>query len=168
MKVRNIHERHFAARVEQVGALLDDLASPGDRLWPSAKWPAIRFDRPLKVGASGGHGPIRYVVEVYEPGKCLRLRIRSPRGFDGYHAFEVESTANGATLRHILEMTPRGTALLTWPLIFRPLHDALLEDCLDNAALALNEAPRDRRWSFIVRLLRAGARVAGRAFQRRT
>lgn len=42
-------------------------------------------------------------------------------------------------------------------LVFRPLHDTLIEDCLDNAAYALGEAPRSRPWSLWVRTLRNGA-----------
>ena len=39
------------------GRLLDGLSAADDRLWPKDRWPAMRFDRPLKVGARGGHGP---------------------------------------------------------------------------------------------------------------
>ena len=38
--IRNVHERTLAATPEEVGALIDSLASPGDRLWPAARWPA--------------------------------------------------------------------------------------------------------------------------------
>jgi len=30
-------------------------------------------------------------------------------------------------------MEARGPALVSWPLVFEPLHDALLEDLLDRA-----------------------------------
>lgn len=169
-RVRNVHERHFAAapdRVaaapDRVGALLDGLGSPADRLWPSARWPPIRFDRPLQPGAIGGHGPVRYHVEAYEPGRRVTFRLQAPRGFDGFHRFElVPASDRGVTLRHVLEMDARGPALLTWPLIFRPLHDALVEDCLDCAATALGETPRLRPWPLRVRLLRRAFRVLAR------
>lgn len=51
--VRNVHERWLAAPAAMVGALLDSLAGPEDRLWPSQQWPAMWFDRPLGVGATG-------------------------------------------------------------------------------------------------------------------
>jgi hypothetical protein len=128
----------------------------------------MRLDRPLQVGAAGGHGPVRYEVETYEPGRLVRFRLRAPRGFDGFHGFEVIATrAQRTTLRHVLEMTARGPALLTWPIVFRPLHDALVEDCLDSAARAVGEAPVLRAWPLGVRILRRGFRLLAsrRAFR---
>ena len=154
MRVLNVHERRFAASPADVGALIDGLGSPSDRLWPP-RWPRMRFDRPLASGASGGHGPIRYDIELYEPGKRIRFRLRAPRGFDGYHGFEVLADERGATLLHTLEMNAHGLARITWPLIFAPLHDALVEDCLDAAAIALHEQPQSRPWSWRVRFLRS-------------
>ncbi len=153
MRVLNVHQRQFAASAPEVGALIDGLGSASDRLWPP-RWPRMRFDRPLGSGASGGHGPIRYDVELYEPGKRIRFRLRSPRGFDGFHGFEVVAEESGATLRHTLEMNAHGSARITWPLIFAPLHDALVEDGLDAAAIALHEQPRLQPWSWRVRFLR--------------
>ena len=167
MRVGNVHERCFTVPSAQVGGLLDALASADDRLWPSTHWPRIRLDRPLQVGAAGVHGPIRYVVDAYEPGRSVRFRLQEPRGFDGFHGFEVIATgAQRTTLRHVLDMTPRGPALLTWPFVFRPLHDALVEDCLDNAARAVGETPASRPWPWSVRMLRRGFRfLAGRKNQ---
>jgi hypothetical protein len=54
MQVLNVHERELQVGSAEVGALLDSLASENDRLWPRACWPAMRFDRPLGVGAVGG------------------------------------------------------------------------------------------------------------------
>ena len=43
----------------------------------------------------------------------------------------------------------------TWPLIYRPLHDALMEDSLYVAARNLGVAGAERRqWSVWVRVLR--------------
>ncbi len=115
----------------------------------------MRLDRPLQVGASGGHGPIRYRVEAYEPGRAVVFRFTRPQGFEGTHGFEVEARSTGSRLRHVLEMEARGTACVSWPLVFRPLHDALIEDALDRAQRALGEVPaRPNRWSAFVRLLR--------------
>jgi hypothetical protein len=65
MLMRNVHTRELPATAEAVGGLLDALASPKDRLWPRQRWPAIRFDRPLQQGATGGHCPIGYSVHSY-------------------------------------------------------------------------------------------------------
>ena len=153
MRVRNVHERAFGATPGEVGALIDSLASRRDRLWPRRAWPPMRFDRPLAVGAHGGHGPIRYDIEAYQPGRSIRFRFTAPRGFDGWHRFEVVEGAP-VVLRHILEMDTRGWARLTWPLLFRPLHDALIEDSLTIAQISLGEVPGPEGWSRRVRLLR--------------
>lgn len=65
MGVVNVHERRFPVPVEKAGVLMDALATEEDPLWPRKKWPSVRLDRPLGVGASGGHGPIRYSVAAY-------------------------------------------------------------------------------------------------------
>ncbi len=157
MAVVNIHSRELPATAGEVGALIDSLAGDGDRLWPQDRWPPMRFDRPLGVGAVGGHGPVRYTVEEYQPGLWIRFRFSGPRGFDGFHEFTVHRGGNGsAELRHLLAIHARGPARLTWPLIFRRMHDACLEDCLDRAERAVTGTVRGpARWSPVVRVLRA-------------
>lgn len=165
MRVRNVHQRTLVASPEEVGALLDTLASPDDALWPKDQWPAMRFDRPLGVGAVGGHGPIRYTVEAYEPGRWIRFRFTAPAGFLGTHAFNVVPMSGDQTaLRHTIAMRVQGWAVVSWPVFYRPLHDALLEDVLDRAERTLGQVPRGARWSPWVRLLRSvlGARRSGR------
>ena len=101
MRVLNVHEREFPVASARLGELLDSLASPGDGLWPRHSWLAMEFDRPLGVGADGGHGPIRYSVEEYRPGESVRFRFRGPKGFDGVHFFEVvASDEERSKLRH--------------------------------------------------------------------
>jgi hypothetical protein len=164
VKVRNVHERALDAPVERVGALIDSLSSRADRLWPWERWPPLRLDRGLVAGATGGHGPVRYRVEEYEPGECVVFRFTGPRGFRGTHGYRLERDgARRTVLRHELEMEPAGPALITWPLFFRPLHDALVEDSLDKAEREVVGSVRTpRRWSRRVRLLRAVARRVGR------
>ena len=152
MAVVNLHHRTVRAD-RHVGGLLDGLAGADDRLWPHEHWPAMRFDRPLGVGAVGGHGPIRYRVEAYVPGTWIRFRFTAPRGFDGYHEFCVHESAAGTRLEHRLVMAVHGPARLTWPLASRPLHDALIEDCLDRAEH--DPTPHRPRWGRYVRALRA-------------
>jgi hypothetical protein len=131
---------------------------------PRASWPAMRLDRPLSVGARGGHGPIRYEVTEYEPGRSVVFRFRAPRGFVGTHTFEIAETGvdgRSATLRHVVQMDLEGPARLAWPLVYRWLHDALVEDALDNAErLTTGAVESPAVWSRRVRVLR---RVLGRA-----
>ena len=154
MKVVNVHQRLLHASPERVGALIDTLASPADALWPGRAWPRMRFDRPLGVGAAGGHGPIRYVVEAYTPGQSIRFRFTAPAGFDGWHGFEVlDATHAHCVLEHRIEMNARGPALLTWPLVVRHLHDACVEDALSQAQASLGNEPKAVPWPARVRLL---------------
>lgn len=156
MHVVNVHQRLLYASPARVGALIDALASPADAVWPRRHWPRMRLDRPLAVGATGGHGAIGYAVEAYTPSHSVRFRFTRPSGFDGWHGIEVlEATAAHCVLEHRIEMRVQGLARLTWPLIIRPLHDALIEDALTQAQVALgNPAAARRPWSTWVRLLR--------------
>ncbi len=155
MKVVNIHERELQGSPQQVGALIDSLSSSQDALWPTRCWPRMKFDRPLSVGAEGGHGPIRYFVEAYEPGHSITFRFTKPRGFNGWHKYEILTCGpHRCVLRHTLEMKIHGPARVSWPVIFRPMHDALIEDSLAVAEASLGHLPRMRPWSARVRTLR--------------
>lgn len=155
MKILNIHERIIDGSVEQMGRLIDSLSSSNDLLWPIDRWPPMKFDRPLSVGAAGGHGPIRYTIESYQPGHNIRFRFTEPKGFVGTHRFEVKPTADGkALLRHIIDMQVSGKALPIWLVVIRPLHDALLEDALDRAEIAVGKQVPQRQWSCWVKAVR--------------
>jgi len=158
MDVLNIHERELQADPEAVGALIDSLSSPEDRLWPRYAWPRMAFDRPLGVGARGGHGPIRYVVEAYTPGQSIRFRFTAPKGFAGSHGYEVARSRPGQSpvLRHTLKMSAHGRAIASWPLVYRPMHDALLEDSLALAQVSLGLPPDIQPWPLWVKMLRWG------------
>lgn len=155
MHVLNIHEREIAAAASEIGALIDSLASDNDALWPKSFWPPMRLDRPLGVGAVGGHGPIPYVVEEYRPGQMVKFRFLGPRGFNGFHWLEILGKGeNSAVLRHTICMRAEGVALVSWPLIIRPLHDALLEDALAQAQASVGTVPVVLPWSPWVKFLR--------------
>ena len=62
MKTRNVHERTIAAPAARVGALLDTLSSADDKFWPHENWPGVKFNLPLQLGATGGHGTGPYTV----------------------------------------------------------------------------------------------------------
>jgi hypothetical protein len=168
--VRNIHERILHASLPTVGGLIDQLASSEDVFWPQDRWPPIRFDRPLEVGAVGGHGFVRYTVEDYQRGRSIRFRFNGPRGFLGTHEFSVEEFAPGVLrLRHTLNVRLTGVARLTWPLAIRWLHDALVEDALDRAESYVAAQPVKRReWSGWVKLLRHLARPSARRAANKT
>ena len=162
MRILNIHQRLLHASPERVGALIDKLASPNDEVWSHGDWPRMKFDRPLGVGATGGHGPIRYFVEAYEPGRSIRFRFTGPKCFDGWHGLEVlEATTAHCVLEHRIEMRTHGWAVLSWPLLYQPLHDALTEDALSLAEAAIGQPPRHVPWSWRVGFLRGlAARTA--------
>jgi hypothetical protein len=138
MRVHNVHSRELLAPAAVTWALVADLASEHDQLWPTDRWPTcpIEFDRPLGVGAQGGHGLIRYDVERYEPGRCVVFRFARGSGLDGVHGLEVEAIDGvRSRLTHTLD------AAVEWKLrpFYRVLlkaHDALVEDLLDNAERA--------------------------------
>jgi hypothetical protein len=97
----------------------------------------MRFDRGLQVGATGGHGPIRYMVDRYEPGSSVAFRFTVPKGCMVSTASRFPSHVDGYRLRHVVEGHRTGPRRLLWPALYRPLHDALIEGLLDRAEHAL-------------------------------
>ncbi len=170
--MRNVHERVIAAPVEEVGALLAGVGRPDDRLWPGHDWMPMTLDRPVGVGARGGHADIRYSVTAYQPGRRVVFAFEPPTLLTGWHALEVEPGPDGSTLvRHVLEAQPHGSFRLLLPLVVRWVHDAVVEDLLDRAEVAVGRVPtQPATWSAWVRLLRrlngmsphrTGVRTAG-------
>jgi len=158
MRIRNVHERTMSGSTEAVAGLLDSLSGPNDRLWPGDRWPPMKLDAPLRVGAVGGHGPVRYRVSEYCPGLKVTFSFDNSglaAGFDGQHYFEAVPVGEQVTLRHVLEAKCGLGTWLHWFAIIRPLHDALLEDALDRAERVLvPSSAASTRWSLWVRLLR--------------
>ncbi|MET7620020.1 DUF2867 domain-containing protein [Streptomyces sp. NPDC005408] len=152
--VRNVHERPVAAPAEVVGALLDRVSSPDDPLSPSPVWPPIRFDRPLGVGADGGHGFVRYSVGAYDPGRSIRFDFSPPS--NGFHTLETEPTGAGSCrVRHVLEQEQDLKSWLLWTLVIRPMHDTMVEEILDNIERAATPGTltKPHRWSRRARLM---------------
>lgn len=173
--IRNTHERTLEASSARVGALLETLGQPNDHLWPSPHWAPMLLDRPLGIGAEGGHGSIRYRVSEYEPGRRVRFTFTQGTGIDGMHELSVEPlTDDRCRLRHVLIGRPRGLMRLLAPLAVESLHDAVLEDLLDNAERqATGRLSSAARWSPWVRLWRwivegsekrTGAQLAARPY----
>ena len=162
--ISNVHQRLLPGPMAEVGRLLDAVAEPGNALWPSPPWPAMVLDRPLGPGASGGHGPIRYVCVNHQPGRRAEFEFRAPTPVRGTHALEIIEHPDGVLLQHTLIGEPVGiTGRLAWTVVFRALHDAFLEDLMDRAETALGRPPQEpAQPSPYVRLLRGGhALVSG-------
>ncbi len=127
-------------------------------MWPKSKWPAQAFDGPLGEGARGGHGPVKYTVVEYVPGRRVVYRfdpLGLVAGFDGRHHFEVIPRRRDVLLRHVLEAECDAKTWLKWKVVVEPLHDALLEDALDGAEQRLHgRVEKPARWSPWVKGLR--------------
>jgi hypothetical protein len=165
--VTNVHERRLPVSADVVGPLLDRLGTPDDVLWPAPNWPRLVLAAPLAVGVHGGHGPIRYRVSHYQPGRSAEFTFERGVGIDGYHRLEVEPTGpDTCTIRHVIRGRTTGRMRLGWPLAVRWLHDAVVEDLLDQAEIAVGSGPtRPALWSPWVRRLRAARRPRARAVE---
>jgi hypothetical protein len=157
MKVLNIHERSMKVELAEAGGAINGLSGREDILWPRHRWPAMRFDGPLAVGASGGHGPIRYSVSEYIPGRRVEFRFSGEgavAGLDGRHFFEVIPRKGHVVLRHVVDAECDFKSWLRWRFLIGPLHDALLEDALAGADRRLaNSEAKLPDWSPWVRFL---------------
>lgn len=156
---RNVHQRRYPVETARLAEILDRVAERNSPLWPGDRWPPMILDRPLGVGATGGHGPVRYSVTAYEPGRRVEFTFTPDFFARGTHTFEI---LDGDTLRHSMIIRVKGVGHLLWPLAFRWLHDAFMADMLDRAGDSVGHPPESRaRWSPWVRLLRR--MVSGRA-----
>ena len=172
MRTRNVHERFIGVRPETLAAHLDSVGSRRDRLWPRDRWPAMTLDRPVSEWRAGqvsvprgGHGPIRYRLESYSPGQRLAFAFEQEglsQGMVGEHVLEMKPCDGGVLARHTIDVDLRGRARILWPLIIRPLHDALIEDALDNFERAGGAVPAARSYSAYVRVLRRALGLGAR------
>ncbi|GGU36766.1 SRPBCC family protein [Lentzea flava] len=138
--IKNVHTRDLGV---PAGQFVDRI----QELWPPA-WGKQEFDRPLGVGADGGHGPIRYRCTEYEPGKSITFAFSSG---EGTHTL----SASGTVLTHELIGHFNPKSRLRWALVIRWLHDACIEDLLDACERAAGREPAvPARWSPWVRLVR--------------
>ncbi|AWV97061.1 hypothetical protein [Arcticibacterium luteifluviistationis] len=155
MKVKNIHKRILKASKQQVEKSMLSLSKVRDEIWPLEKWPAMKFKEGIKIGAKGGHGPIRYTVEKYDPTQIIEFRFSRPRGFDGIHKFEIsELSQQEIEITHTIAMETSGKATLTWIFVIRPLHNALMEDAFNKLENGLSNTNKKTKWNIWVKMLR--------------
>lgn len=161
--MQNIHERIVEAPADVIGTLLDGMGRAGDRLWPTPAWEPMILDRSVQVGAAGGHGPIRYRVVEHEPKRRVRFAFDPECGLEGTHEMTVTPLGpERCQVRHVVDAEPRGAMRVFLPLVVVSMHDAVLEDLLDNAERAgTGSVRRPAQWSSWVKalyLLTEGAR----------
>ena len=155
MKVLNIHKRIINEPKENVAELLSTLSTENDRIWPFEKWPPMKFKNGIEVGAKGGHGPIRYTVEKYEPKNLIQFRFSRPKGFSGIHKFEVNELSNTQTeFKHTIDMKTIGKGILIWYFSIRALHNALIEDAFDKLENNFLPGQKYTKWNLWVKLIR--------------
>lgn len=135
--------------------LLNTLSTENDKIWPKEKWPAMKFKGGIKIGAKGGHGPIRYSVEKYNPNEIIQFRFLKPIGFNGIHKFEVkELTEEKTEIKHTIDMNTIGKGTLAWILGIRSLHNALIEDGFDKLENNFSNNKKSTEWNLWVKILR--------------
>ncbi|MFB7054874.1 DUF2867 domain-containing protein [Streptomyces vinaceus] len=135
--VRNVHERIIHAPADRVGALLDRVSAADDPLFPTPVWPAMVLDRPLGVGADGGHGRVRYRVTAYVPGRSVRFDTTGQAMGQGYHRLDVEPLGpDRCRVVHVLELAMPMGPFLQWKAAIQPVHDTMIEEVFDNVERA--------------------------------
>ncbi|RSC93654.1 hypothetical protein [Tenacibaculum singaporense] len=163
MKVINVHHRTYSISIEKITELFDTLSGKNDKVWPVEKWPQMIFKEGIKGGASGGHGPIRYTVEKYNPKELIQFRFTKPSGFIGTHRFEIKEIQNNQTqVTHIIEMNTKGTGTIIWLFAIRSLHNALLEDCLDKIENNFHKTKVHTKWNWYVKFIRITFKLISR------
>lgn len=155
MKVFNQHNRTIHQPRKRISELIEKLASDDDEIWPYDTWSPMRFKDGLEVGSKGGHGIIRYTIIEYDPEYGIKFQFTSPKGFIGTHEFMLTQINDNTTeVSHVIDMKTIGLATLQWLVFIRWLHDALIEDALDNIENHFSENRKASRWSPWVRLWR--------------
>jgi hypothetical protein len=158
MKIFNRHDRIIPAEKDALGSILDSLSGPEDALWPRETWPPMVLDPGLKVGAAGGHGPVRYRVSDYIPGRRAVFqfdRAGLMAGINGRHYFEVVPRRGHVIIRHDLEGDCDLGMWLKWTFFVRPLHNTVIEDAFDKVESRFSRtAVKRSQWGPYIRFLR--------------
>ncbi|PCI32996.1 MAG: hypothetical protein COB60_08715 [Flavobacteriaceae bacterium] len=155
MRVLNIHKRTLNQPKSKITELLKTLSTENDRIWPKEKWPEMKFKGGIQVGAKGGHGPIRYSVEKYNPNEIIQFRFSKPNGFNGVHKFEIKELDKEKTeIKHTIDMSTTGKGTLIWTFAIRSLHNALIEDGFDKLENNFSNSRKSTEWNLWVRFIR--------------
>jgi len=155
LKVLNIHKRILNQPKNKISELLATLSTENDRIWPKEKWPEMKFKTGIQVGTKGGHGPIRYSVEKYNPDEIIQFRFSKPNGFNGVHKFEIkELDKENTEIKHTIDMNTTGKGTLIWTFAIRSLHNALIEDGFDKLENNLSDNRKSTEWNIWVKFLR--------------
>jgi hypothetical protein len=172
MLIHNVHEREIRCPIEQASLLIDTFSEPEAILWPSKLWPREPFNGPLQVGAIGSHGGTIYRVEAYQPGRQIRFRFISPKGYQGTHEYELQPTPDreSVIIKHVTKLELSGMNLLAWKLAICWVHDALIEDGFSEAEKHLTgQVGTPSAWLWRVYLLRhwlGGSRLIYAGFKK--
>lgn len=119
------------------------------------KWPPMILDNGLQVGSKGGHGPIKYTVQEFEPGEFIQFAFTRPKGLNGFHRFEMTRLDDCTTeLKHTIRMNTTFSAAIKWAIAIRWLHDAYIEDAFDRVENYSATEKKVSEWSGWVKLLR--------------
>ena len=103
----------------------------------------------------GGHGPIRYSVEKYNPNSVVQFRFSRPLGFNGIHKFEIKEISNKLTeVTHIIDMETDLRGAFIWLFVVKSLHNALVKDALDKLENHFSGDKKSTGWNLWVRVLR--------------
>lgn len=155
MKVLNIHTRAIHQPKDKLAELFKTLASNNDRMLATDKWPPMILDNGLRVGSKGGHGPIKYTVQEFEPDEFIQFAFTRPKGFNGFHKFEMTRLNDHSTeLKHTIDMNTNLSAAIKWVIAIRWLHDAFIEDAFDKIENYSASEKKTSEWSGWVKLLR--------------
>jgi hypothetical protein len=155
LKILNTHSRIISQPKAELEVLLETLSTEKDKIWPSDNWPKMKFNQGIKVGTKGGHGPIRYTVEKYNPTEIIQFRFTKPEGFHGIHVFEITAFSERETeIKHTIAMNAKGMGLLKWVFAIRSLHNALIEDAFDKMENNFPGNKKFTKWNIWVKLLR--------------
>ena len=97
----------------------------------------------------------RYSVEIYRPSELIQFRFSKPDGFNGIHKFEITAlNENRTEVKHIIDMKTSALGYIKWIIAIRSLHNALIEDGLDNLESICSGQQKSTKWNLWVRFLR--------------
>jgi hypothetical protein len=156
MKIINTHQRKYEHPIDKISKIFESLSSTKDMMWPHERWSPMTLEQGLNVGSSGGHGPIKYFVSQYNPGRNVEFTFIEPSGFRGIHKFELNETINNSCLlKHQIKMNVSFKGFILWYFAIKWLHDALIEDCFDKVQNQISTTKSHTKWNAWVKILRA-------------